>query len=240
MHKWTAAENTAALYLARCYGNKGYKNDPIALTLINHGITKASLHMALGNFLSLYKQGGLGNTSKAQRTAFLRNGSLSSDQLRAITYAEIHHTTPTATEGKYVRPAFLIPIIPQTAYSRWLLHKARAHVKRDRKRGNSKITIEAYKIAIHSAVLESGGRDAYTGERLKWELISQYNNEDSKAERRAYKANFALLPTIDHVGDGKGVPCFKICSWRTNSAKSDLSLPEFVELCKKVVARHRE
>jgi hypothetical protein len=28
-----------------------------------------------------------------------------------------------------------------------------------------------------------------------------------------------------------------ICSWRTNDAKSDLTRDEFVELCRKVIAR---
>ena len=56
-------------------------------------------------------------------------------------------------------------------------------------------------------------------------------------ECRAYKARFALLPTVDHLDDGLGPPAFKICSWRTNDAKHDLALGDFVELCEKVI-RH--
>ena len=63
-----------------------------------------------------------------------------------------------------------------------------AHVKRDKKRGNTVAINEAYKKAIHKAVVDSGGLDEYTGEGLDWNLISKYNNEDSKANRRKYKA----------------------------------------------------
>lgn len=77
-----------------------------------------------------------------------------------------------------------------------------------------------------------------THEELKWELISQWDNEKSKAGGREYKATFALLPSIDHVDDGTGAANFRICAWRTNDAKSDLSLEDFVVLCRKVVGAH--
>jgi hypothetical protein len=67
-------------------------------------------------------------------------------------------------------------------------------------------------------------------------LISTYDNEQSKKKRRIYKASFALLPTIDHVGDGLGEANFKICGWRTNDMKNDLTYGELLELCKTVVA----
>jgi len=79
-------------------------------------------------------------------------------------------------------------------------------------------------------------RDYYTGEVLNWKLISQYRNDASKNGKRAYKKGFALLPTVDHVGDGMGPANFVICSWRTNDAKSDLTSEEFEELCRKVLA----
>ena len=139
---------------------------------------------------------------------------------------------------KYARPEFLLPKLTQSAYVRWLHRKAVAHSKRDRKRGNRTLTNDAYKIAIHRAVCKSRGVDAYTGEYLAWELVSKYDNAESKAGRRVYKAKFVLLPTVDHVGDGLGVPNFRICAWRTNDAKSDMTLEEFVGLCRKVVAAH--
>lgn len=136
---------------------------------------------------------------------------------------------------KYELPSFLINTVTQERYERWLHRKAVAHVKRDRKRGNETATNEEYKIAIHGVVLSSNGKDCYTGEELDWSLISTYNNEDSKAGRRKYKAKFALLPSVDHVDDGMGAADFLICAWRTNDAKNDMTLDEFVELCERVV-----
>lgn len=43
------------------------------------------------------------------------------------------------------------------------MRKAKAHVDRDRGRGNAAATRAVYKEAIHAAVLLSRGRDAYTG-----------------------------------------------------------------------------
>ncbi len=139
---------------------------------------------------------------------------------------------------KYILPDTLIGQCDQKAYSRWLARKAQAHRKRDRKRGNSEATIEQYKQAIHSAVMRDGAHDAYTGMPLRWDLISKYNNDESKQGKRTYKKLYGDLPTVDHVGDGLGAPDFRICAWRTNDAKNDLPYEEFVELCRVVVARH--
>ena len=84
-------------------------------------------------------------------------------------------------------------------------------------------------------ISESNGRDAYTNEVLYWNLLSKYNNEDSKKYKREYKKRFALLPSVDHVNDGLGKPKFKICSWRTNDSKNDLRYDESIELCRKVL-----
>lgn len=136
---------------------------------------------------------------------------------------------------KYELPIFLKGMITQAHYELWLHRKAASHVRRDRGRGNTEATTEKYKIAIHHAVNESKGNDVYTGEELEWHLLSKYDNSESKEQGRQYKKKFALLPSADHVGDGKGKAEFKICSWRTNDAKNDLSYKEFVDLCKKVV-----
>jgi hypothetical protein len=137
---------------------------------------------------------------------------------------------------KYQLPDFLSATpLAQAGCQRWLHGRAVAHVKRDKKRGNTAATNETYKIAIHEAVIRSGGRDDYTGEPLNWSLVGQYSNEDSQAKGRRYKAALALLPSIDHVGDGLGAADFKICAWRTNDAKHDLTHQEFVALCRRVV-----
>jgi hypothetical protein len=138
---------------------------------------------------------------------------------------------------KYALPSFLGGVIAQGAYDRWLHRKADAHIKRDRKPGLT-ANNESYKVAIHQAVCQSNGLDAYTREELHWHLISKYDNEESGKGRSIYKAQFGLLPTVDHVGNGTGAADFRICGWRTNDAKNDLSLTEFVALCQRVVAAH--
>lgn len=56
-------------------------------------------------------------------------------------------------------------------------------------------------VAIHAAVIRSGGVDDYTGEELAWENINTYDNEKSRVGRRSYKKSFWSLPTVDHFGD---------------------------------------
>jgi hypothetical protein len=249
-----------ALYLTKTYGDTRWRNDPLAADILSKtDITARSLLMAIGNFRSLLNLGGLQNTSQAQRAIFVKYGALGTNQLREIAteslgrqiaaqkIRKVASSVPAPSEiklaipflrKKYERPSFLQSRLTQEAYIRWLRRKAAAHVKRDKSRGNSAVKNEQYMIAIHRAVCESNGRDAYTHELLTWELISKYDNDASKAGRREYKAKFALLPTVDHVGDGKGAADFRICAWRTNDAKSDMTLKEFVELCRKVVEAH--
>jgi hypothetical protein len=135
-------------------------------------------------------------------------------------------------------PTFLEGIVERDSYVRWLGRKAQAHIRRDRDRGNTSSTLSEYKRAIHQAVCDSAGLDQYTHEKLNWSLISQYNNAESKAGGRTYKAKFALLPTVDHVGDGSGPADFKICGWAVNDAKGDLTFIDFVRLCRLITSRH--
>ena len=136
---------------------------------------------------------------------------------------------------KYQLPQVLTATVDQMVYEKWLQRKAAGHIRRDRNRGNITATTEEYKIAIHKAVCESNGNDVYTGEALDWSLLSEYDNVQSKMYGRKYKRKFALLPSVDHVGDGTGPADFKICAWRTNDAKNDLSYDDFVVLCRMVV-----
>ncbi|MFY9823282.1 MAG: hypothetical protein WAM82_18010 [Thermoanaerobaculia bacterium] len=139
---------------------------------------------------------------------------------------------------KYPLPSCLSGKVSQEAYERWLRRRAQAHVKRDRKRDNKSAVGQVYRDAIHRAVIESDGRDAYTGTELDWTLISKYANASSKDQKRLYKHSFASLPTVDHIGDGTGAAEFKICSWRTNDAKHDLPLSEFLSVCQAVLEHH--
>lgn len=134
-------------------------------------------------------------------------------------------------------PDFLAGKVSVEQYARWLNRKAAAHVKRDRKRDFDGAVGAAYRDAIHQAVIISAGRDAYTGENLHWELLSQYDNEKSKSGRSAYKAAFALLPTVDHLDTSATAISFRICAWRTNDAKNDLSHESFLDLCQRAL-RH--
>lgn len=139
---------------------------------------------------------------------------------------------------KYELPEFLVEIQSQSSYERWLDRKAAAHLRRDRQRGNTVSTRAEYKLAIHAAVRESGGKDVYTNEALDWKLLGCYDNEESKRHRRDYKKKFALLPSVDHVGDGLGPADFKICGWRTNDCKNDLELSELIEFCRLILNVH--
>lgn len=131
-------------------------------------------------------------------------------------------------------PPFLIGVVSEEIYLRWLLRKARAHVVRDRARGMVARGAQ-YQDVIHAAVLASEGLDHYTGERLDWHLISTYANTESQEGGHHYKAGFALLPTVDHVEVSVSATAFKICAWRTNDAKNDLSVEDFLALCARVL-----
>ena len=131
-------------------------------------------------------------------------------------------------------PKFLVDKVSQEKYTRWLGAKAAAHVKRDKKH-RSDIRTAEYKLLIHQAVTSSNGNDAYTGEALDWSLLSKWDNNKAKEYGSKYKSEFALLPSVDHVSERRGPTNFTICSWRTNDAKNDLSVEEFVKLCEKVI-----
>jgi len=85
-------------------------------------------------------------------------------------------------------------------------------------------------------VIRSKGIDVYTGKKLRWDLISTYDNDQSKAKVREYKKQFGDLPTVDHIDDGLGKPQFNICSWRVNDAKNDLTFDEFLVMCREILA----
>lgn len=133
---------------------------------------------------------------------------------------------------QYPLPEILNGKCTQSDYTHWLYYKAAVHVKRDKKRGNNKATTHDYREAIHKAVLKGGDKDAYTGMPLDWSLIRKYNNDEAKKGKRKYKKKFADLPTVDHEDEGMGAPSFKICSWRTNDCKNDLTVDELIKFCK--------
>jgi hypothetical protein len=140
-----------------------------------------------------------------------------------------------ATPNKYDLPEWCKGQCTEHEYDRWLTIKAATLLERDKKRGKPyalKATKSVYKELIHAAILACGKNDPYTGERLRYDLISKWDT--SRAHEPGYKKLFALMPTVDHVRPDSNKLEFMVCSWRINSAKSDLSPKEFVELCRKV------
>ena len=95
-----------------------------------------------------------------------------------------------------------------------------------------------YRRLIHEAVLASNGRDFYTGEELHWHLIGTYSNAASSDGTHAYKKSLGLLPSVDHHEAAATIAVFKICAWRTNDAKHDLSTDEFIDLSRRVLEHH--
>jgi hypothetical protein len=91
-----------------------------------------------------------------------------------------------------------------------------------------------YSQAIHNAVIETGLYDPYTGDELRWDLISTWNTS-VHADSGKYRKKYALMPTVDHIDPQATTLQLEICSWRANSCKSDLNPEEFVAFCEKVV-----
>jgi hypothetical protein len=141
--------------------------------------------------------------------------------------------------GKFALPTFLEGKVEPARYNRWLKGRTDAHLKRDSKRGHEGLTVTGYKRLIHEAVVASGGFDYYTGEMLDWHLVATYENAASKLGRHAYKKSLGLLPSIDHEDAASTCASFRICAWRTNDAKHDLTQSEFIKLCRRVV-RHAD
>ena len=139
---------------------------------------------------------------------------------------------------KYPVPEGLKELIEPDVYHKWLHRKAKSLVKRDRTRGNPDATVESYKEEIQKTLVRDGIADWYTGETLNWNLVSTYDNEESKHDGREVKKKFRLLPTIDHESNGCAPP-FRVCGWAVNDAKNDLSLEDFVALCKRVIAHQQ-
>lgn len=141
--------------------------------------------------------------------------------------------------GKFALPAFLQGKVEPLKYEKWLVGRAVAHFRRDSKRGHEHLSVSGYKQLMHEAVVASQGLDYYTGEMLDWHLMGTYENAASKLGRHAYKKTLGLLPSIDHEDAAATTASFRICAWRTNDAKHDLTTSEFIELCRLVV-RHAD
>lgn len=135
---------------------------------------------------------------------------------------------------KYELPQFLKGTdLKREKYARWLHRKAQSHARRDSRRRKKKISPSEYKQAIHRAVLDSKGQDFYTGEVLEWSLIGEYDNEEAEEKGLEYRRDLALLPTVDHENPEAEEPVFRICGMQTNDCKSNLTVEELKDWCKK-------
>ena len=138
---------------------------------------------------------------------------------------------------EYELPPFLENTrVKREKYARWLHRKAQSHARRDNRRkepGQKKIFPSEYKQAIHRAVLDSKGRDFYTGEPLEWSRIGKYDNHKAEQEGLKYRRDLALLPTVDHEDPNAEEPVFRICGMQTNDCKSNLTVGELKDWCKK-------
>jgi hypothetical protein len=164
-------------------------------------------------------------------------------QAGANSLSSVLPSQPGAAEGATANdrielPAFLEGKVERALYVRWLGAKAQAHARRDFGRGHIEATRTNYRRLIHAAVVESEGLDFYTGEMLDWHLIGTYRNEASTNGKHAYKKTLNLLPTLDHHEAAATVAVFKICAWRTNDSKHDLSTADFIELSRRVLEHH--
>lgn len=132
-------------------------------------------------------------------------------------------------------PPDWLPEVARLTYPGWVQRKAVTLCKRDQKRGGSG-NVQHYRLAIHRAVVASGGLDHWTGEPLDWHLIGTYDASEAAAGNGEHKKQFALLPTLDHR-HANPEPDFVICAWRTKDAKHDMSPAELLHFCRAVLAR---
>ncbi|MDE2711476.1 MAG: hypothetical protein OXI65_06940 [Acidobacteriota bacterium] len=142
----------------------------------------------------------------------------------------------------YELPPFLKGTkVKRQKYARWLHRRAQSHARRDSRRRKKNVPPSEYKQAIHRAVLDSKGHDFYTGELLEWCLIGKYDNDKAEREGLEYRRDLALLPTVDHENPEAQDPVFRICGMQTNDCKSNLTVGELKDWCKKFLkAQGRE
>lgn len=143
----------------------------------------------------------------------------------------------STTRHKHQPPAWVTEHLDATRYNAWLRRKAEGMCRRDYERGGS-YTVSEAKTAIHDAIVASEGHDHWTGEPLRWDLLGNYDSDESSRQGAAYKRARSMQPSIDHR-NSLPVCDFVICAWRTNDAKSDMSIEEFKALCNLVLIHNR-
>lgn len=138
-----------------------------------------------------------------------------------------------ATRHKHQPPPWVAEHLDPATYNNWLRGKAQGLVRRDEQRGGS-YTVSEAKASVHAAMVACEGRDHWTGETLREDLLGIYDSDESGLRGGAYKKELAMKPTIDHR-NSEPVCDFVICAWRTNDAKHDMSIDELKEFCRLVL-----
>jgi hypothetical protein len=144
-----------------------------------------------------------------------------------------HPLAMLAVSHKYQPPPWVAEHMDAATYTRYVKRMARGAFLRDVKGGGT-YSIEEAADAIHGAVLANEGRDHWTGEPMRWDLLGRYDSSESALRGGAYKKELAMKPTIDHR-NSEPVCDFVICAWRTNDAKHDMSIDELKECCRLVL-----
>ena len=141
--------------------------------------------------------------------------------------------TTTLSRSRLQAPAYVLEHMTQADYQLAVNRMAVGLRKRDEKRGGSYTHRQAAD-ALHQAIIDCQGRDHYTGEWLDWSLWRTYDSEKSKKGGTAYKRTLAMQPSVDHR-NGLPICDFVICAWRTNDAKSDMTLDELKEFARRLL-----
>jgi len=157
-----------------------------------------------------------------------------------IGFAQQSDTLLAPKPFPFLVPDVLKSKVSQATYREWLNVKASSLRKRDlrlKKPFAAATPRGVYMQKLHEAVAAAGLVDPYSGDSLRWDQIGTWDPQEAKGNP-AYKRQFALLPTADHIDPDAPMLAFEICSWVSNTAKTFLTPQEFVALCRKIV-EHR-
>ena len=143
---------------------------------------------------------------------------------------------------KYPLPPCFTGIMTVSEYDKLLNCKADSLRTRDdrlKRPFPGTFTKAGYKQEIHAAFMRCNGKDPYTGDALRFDLIGGWNKKKetllcSGRCGALFNKELFLMPTVDHCDPYGSVLHFEICSWIVNTSKSLMNPQEYVALCKKV------
>jgi hypothetical protein len=146
--------------------------------------------------------------------------------------------TKPGPHPQYSLPPSLQGKITQSDYCNWLENKSKGLYKRDLARNKPYAcsgSIQFYKQKISEAVCENCLTDPFTGEEIRWDLVSAYDPTRIIPEKD-YLRQFYLMPSVDHSDPESDTLTFEICTFIINLCKTDQSPSEFVALCSRIIS----